>query len=263
MNRRKEAGRDAAQSHARPTRVGAGAFPPDLFDRSVASIERAYEKLEHTIGWRFLTGPRATLSPNTAIGFVTLNPGGDAEPVDHPRASSEAGSAYLIETWPGSSRGAAPLQVQVQALFGSLARHLGYQGTLSTFMNQRVLSSHLIPFRSPRFADLPRRSESVAFAQSLWTDILTHWTPRILLTIDREAFKHLRTILLQRPGARESDYQRFDTGWGTYQAEAARLIIPDSRGALTLARLPHLSTFKLFSRPACGPYLDRFLAYLV
>ena len=237
-------------------------FPPDLFDRSVESIERAYNQLGHTIGWRFLTGPRATLSPKTTIGFVTLNPGGNSEPADHPRASSEAGSAYLIETWPGSSRGAAPLQMQVQALFSSMARHLGYEGSLSTFMNQRVLSSHLIPFRSPRFADLPRRSESMAFAQSLWADILTHWRPRILLTIDREAFKNLNSILLQL-GARQTDSQHFDTGWGTYQAEAARLITPDSSGALTLARLPHLSTFKLFSRAACGPYLERFLAYLV
>jgi hypothetical protein len=228
-------------------------FPPNLFDRSVASIERAYKQLGHTIGWRFLTGPRATLSPNTTIGFVTLNPGGNSERADHPRASSEAGSAYLIETWPGSSRGAAPLQVQVQALSSSMARHLGYQGSLSTFMNQRVLSSHLIPFRSPRLADLPRRSESTAFAVSLWTDILTHWRPRILLTIDTEAFKNLNAILLQQPGARQTDSQRFDTGWGTYQAEAVRLITPGSSGALTLARLPHLSTFRLFSRAACGP----------
>lgn len=238
-------------------------FPSDLFDRSVASIERAYNQLGHTIGWRFLTGPRATLSPRTTIGFVTLNPGGSSEPADHPRASSEAGSAYLIETWPGNSRGAAPLQLQVQALFSSMARHLGNQDSLSTFMNQRVLSSHLIPFRSPRFADLPRRNESIAFAQSLWADIFTYWRPRILLTIDVEAFKNLNTILLQRHGARQTDSQRFDTGWGTYQAEAVRLIAPDSSGALTLARLPHLSTFKLFSRAACGPYLERFLAYLV
>jgi hypothetical protein len=47
-------------------------FPTDLFDRSVASIERAYDQLGHTMRWRFLTGPRATLSPETAIGFVTL-----------------------------------------------------------------------------------------------------------------------------------------------------------------------------------------------
>src|SRR2546421_606458 len=123
----------------------------DLFDRSMASIERAYVQLGHTIGWRFLTSPRATLSPKSTIGLVTLNPGGDSEPADHPRASSEAGSAYLIETWAGNTRGAAPLQLQVQALFRSLTRHLGEDGSLSTFINQRVMSAHFIPFRSPRF----------------------------------------------------------------------------------------------------------------
>ena|SRR2546429_4509463 len=165
-------------------------------------------------------------------------------------------------TWQGSGRGTAPLQLQVQALFGSLARHLGEDGSLSTFMNQRVMSAHFIPFRSPRFADLPRRRESVAFAQTLWGEILAHWTPRILLTIDTEAFKNLHAILLQQPGVRQSEHQRFDTGWGAYQAEGARLVIPGRSDTLTLARFPHLSTFKLFSRTACRPFLERFLAYL-
>src|SRR6266513_1617892 len=240
----------------------ANPFPPDLFDRSVASIERAYVQLGHWIGWRFLTGPRATLSPSTAIGFLTLNPAGETEPADHPRASSEAGSAYLSETWQGCAQGAAPLQLQVQALFGSLARHLGEEGSLSTFMNQRVMSAHFIPFRSPRFADLRRRSESVTFARTLWREILTHWTPRILLTIDTEAFKNLLAVLLQQAGVRHGDRQRFDTGWGAYQAEAARLVIPGNDDGLTLARLPHLSTFKLFSRTACTPFLERYLADL-
>ncbi len=50
--------------------------PTGIFDESTAAIERSYSQLGHTLGWRFLTGSRATLTSPADIGFITLNPGG-------------------------------------------------------------------------------------------------------------------------------------------------------------------------------------------
>ena len=233
----------------------------DLFDRSVGQIEQAYRDLGHALGWRFLTGPKATLSPRTRIGLITMNPGGDHEPEDHPRGSCEAGSAYLVEAWPGYARGRAPLQLQIQAMLGALARHLGDPSPLAQFMNERVLSAQYVPFRSPSFAALPRRRESLAFANGLWRGILAHWQPRLLITIDTETYSSLQATLLGH-SAQIIDRQHLPTGWGDYQAEVIRLSRPDGAPPITLARLPHLSRFALFGRPASRPHMDVFLRRL-
>lgn len=239
-----------------------GGVPHDLFDQCVASIDTTYARLGHALGWRFLTTPRSMLCDATEFGFISLNPGGSREPPEHPRASSESGSSYLTESWHDNPAGSAPLQRQVQALFAALARHTGHHEPLADFANQSILSAHYIPFRSPRLADLPRRQESLAFAQELWGDILRHWRPRILITIDREAYTGLSQVFCKQAGARQFDAKRFNTGWGNYQADVVRFSSSSSVHALTLARLPHLSTFKLFSRPACRPHIEDFMAYV-
>lgn len=237
------------------------AVTADVFSRSVGKIKQAYRDLGHTLGWRFLTGPKATLSPRTRIGLITMNPGGDHEPEDHPRASCEAGSSYLVESWPGYARGRAPLQLQIQAMLGALARHLGDPTPLASFMNERVLSAQYVPFRSPSFAALPRRKESLAFAHGLWRSILAHWQPRLLITIDTETCSSLQTTLTGQAG-QITDHQRFPTGWGDYQAEVIRLSRPAGAPPITLARLPHLSRFALFGRPASRLHIDVFLRRL-
>ena len=80
-----------------------GAVFPSL-EHCVDSIDAAYERLGHRLGWRFLTGPRRTFTDRTPFGLITLNPGGTHEDPEHPRSSSEKGSAYWIESWEGSLR---------------------------------------------------------------------------------------------------------------------------------------------------------------
>jgi hypothetical protein len=48
----------------------------ELFDQSVASIRKEYERLGHTLGWTFLGSPMATLSGRSEILLLTTNPGG-------------------------------------------------------------------------------------------------------------------------------------------------------------------------------------------
>ncbi|MGE3594154.1 MAG: hypothetical protein AB7N70_01295 [Dehalococcoidia bacterium] len=184
----------------------------ESFDDCIRDVEAAYKRLGHTMGWRFLTSPRATLSPKTRIALITLNPGGDREPPEHPRASSDAGSSYCVETWPGHAEGGAPLQRQVQSLCRGLQRHLNDDQPLPQFMATAVLSAHFIPFRSPSFDALHNRQASIKFGRDLWTRILNQWRPRLILTIDRESCSVLHGILMANAGTRVTSTQQFQTG---------------------------------------------------
>jgi hypothetical protein len=234
----------------------------DLFDQSIAGINDAYVSLGHTLGWRFLTGSKAALTSGADIGFITLNPGGDAESPDHPCGSCEAGNAYFTETWGANDAGKAPLQRQVQMLFTQLAAQLGETTDLREFMAARVLSGYFIPFRSPNIAALPRRRESLEFATSLWTAILDQWTPRCIVTIDTETFRVIGKLLANRPGVEVIESRLFPTGWGEIQAAALRLRRVRKDSPVTIARLPHLSRFQLFGNPVRQQHLDAFITYI-
>ena len=189
-----------------------------LFETSVASIEDAYRRLGHTLGWRFLTGPKATLAADVDMAFITLNPGGHRESPDHPRGSCESGNAYLTETWPGSERGAAPLQRQVQMLFAQLVAKLGEKRSLNDFLNTGVMSGYFIPFRSQSIAKLPHRQESSEFASRLWSSIFASRMPKCILTMDVHTYGAIRNVLSSRPTVRATDSRSFPTGWGHLKA---------------------------------------------
>lgn len=218
-----------------------------LFDSCCADIETTYHRLGHRLGWRFLSGPRATLSPACRIAFITLNPGGDYDSPNHPRESQEAGSAFLVESWDGRPAGQSKLQVQVGALFGHLAARVG-GGDHRALMNS-TLTGHFIPFRSPSFDLLGNKVESLDFGERLWSRIFEHIAPQIVITMDTHSFKRMRGIIKRsRPNDPERHMQ-LPTGWGNYMADIVHYGDPGHR--VTLARLPHLSRFTIFTSAKC------------
>ena len=236
-------------------------LPP--LDHCHARIDAAYEELGHKIGWRFLTGPSRTYIEDTRHAFITLNPGGAAEDLEHPRLSSEGGSAYWIERWLGHPCGDAPLQRQVQELFAKVARIVA-PDVISprNFVESWVLTAHFIPFRSPKSKDLHRPDESLDFARKLWSDIFAAWTPRTILTIDRKTFGKLQDILKKTRSARIVEKASFPTGWGKYPADAVRLQLPGCDDVVILGRLPHLSRFKLFAHEESRRPVQTFLDFV-
>ena len=225
---------------------------PSPFDDACDRIRVAYDELGHDLGWRFLTSPSATFDPRTEIALITLNPGGDRDRPDHPRESSEAGSAYIVEKWKSAgAAGGASLQMQIRRLFQLIAETrglpLGGDGLLS-----KSLSAQFVPFRSPNLGALPRRKEAWAFASSLWAEIFEHIAPKLVVTIDGNTFTRLLPIVEAKWGASDTQ-ERLPTGWGNVSAELVRW--NGSGGGRAVLRLPHLSTFKLFSRDACRPFV--------
>ena len=231
-------------------------------EHCVKSIEVAYARLGHQIGWRFLVGPRRTFTATTRFAFITLNPGGTHEDPAHPRSSSENGSAYWIESWKECPAGTEPLQRQIQELFARIAHSVGAKEPTRDFVETHVLAAYFVPFRSPRFNTLHRRRESIEFARQLWSDILAALTPLVLLTIGQETFKNLRRIISDRPAALVTDEQQFPTGWENVTAKACRFRVPEREEVVTLAGLPHLSQYKLMSRDACRQPVQQFLNYV-
>jgi hypothetical protein len=130
-----------------------------------------------------------------------------------------------------------------------LMRHRGEEGTVGEFLSTRVLTAHFVPFRSRSLAELHEKARSLDFARNLWARVLAAWQPRLILTIDREASDAISGILTGPLGASIIEARSFPTGWGRYQADATRYRLRGNGHAVTLARLPHLSRFTLFSEP--------------
>jgi hypothetical protein len=219
----------------------------------IADIESKYIELGHAMDWRFLTVPRSTFEAQPDIVLLTLNPGGEGSDPTHGRASCENGSAYRVESWGKSDRGRSALQLQVQSLLDSLRQRVSPTLTTNEFMDHHVLGAHYLPFRSPSLEKLPNQKKSFQFAGSLWVRILTTWTPRLVVTIDHKAFSGITNIFTRHLHLQQQPIQSFITGWGKCRADVARFISSD-RGT-TVLRLPHLSTYKLFSREQCTAHL--------
>lgn len=227
------------------------------FERAVTEIESAYLALEHTLGWRFLNVSKDVLRKNPRIALITANPGGNSIPADHGTASCESGCAYLSETWGNSKQGRSTLQKQVQKLFGAIADQTDFAGGGEALMESSLIA-YYIPFRSPRLAMLPRKKESLDFAFSLWSGLFEQIHPKLVLTIDPAAFMAIGDLLRQRFPGPPPEHRVMQTGWGAYTAEVKRFGRGDA--IATLVRLPHLSTFQLFSRPECKPFTDAIIA---
>jgi hypothetical protein len=226
-----------------------------LFSQLASDIDREYVALGHSLGWRFLSVPRAVLDAHADIALITLNPGGDRVPPDHPAESCENGVSYFVEQWGTSPRGQHRLQLQVQKLFELLNQRLQVAPSAHE-LAKRSLIGHFVPFRSPRLADLPRRAGSFAFGHVLWRRILVAVQPRLVICIDTDTHRELQNLIPTTHRVTRISSLALPTGWGTYTADLSAF---DGDRPVRLLRFPHLSTFQLFSSDKCKIAVDKIL----
>ena len=226
------------------------------FEQAVQSIRREYEALGHNLGWRFLCVSKQVLLQDPKIVFLTLNPGGRAIPSDHPAESCEAGASYVVEQWWTSKPGAHKLQRQVQELFAAIQCQVSPAHRSGVSIDASLVG-YFVPFRSPRFADLHRPKESLAFARELWDSLLSPLKPRLFLAIDPKTFSHMDKIC-RIAGGEFVTSETLPTGWGNVSAEVREYRFEDH--SAMVVRLPHLSTFQLFSRRECAGYVQEILS---
>lgn len=227
-----------------------------LFDACIEDIDAAYKRLGHTLGWRFLSVSRAVLDNPVKIALVTINPAGNAIPSDHPWQSCENGSSYIVEKWGNSTPGRSTLQVQVQEMFRLLRDTIGFSGSHEELLAQSLIS-HFVPFRSPRFDDLPRKAESVEVGRKLWSNILPRSLPRLVICLGRDVQKELRWLIPQSLSATHIGCRSHLTGWGNYTADVDSYMTP--HGSVRLLFLPHLSTWTLFTSGKSLPHMPTIL----
>ena len=201
-------------------------------DELRSAIEAEYVDVNYELGWRLLSCPIANLKKK--ICFLGLNPAGKSPDAENDGFSAEQGSSYITEIWGEYPAGQAPLQKQICALF--------------EFLNvapKNVLSGNLIPFRSPRLADLPDKHRALKFGQEIWLQILRKSEVKTIIAMGNDVTKSLSNALNITP------LDKYPSGWGNIS------IYKGERDNMKLIGLRHLSTFKIFSRPECQEYLQR------
>jgi hypothetical protein len=225
-------------------------------DQFVSAIESKYDRLGHKLGWRFLCVHSQVLQSAPQIALITANPGGDRIQPDYPSASCENGCAYLVEEWNPAPAGQHKLQRQVQCLFDAIARHSDYAQGGAGLMDSSLIG-YYIPFRSPRLASLHKKEESLAFGQWLWSELLQQVTPKLIITIDKNTYTGVGNILSKVLRVPASPSGPLPTGWGKV---TANIDTYHSASCVTkLVRLPHLSTFQLFTSTKCESHVDAII----
>ena len=211
----------------------------DFLDQLTNEIDGAYRDLGHTLGWRFITSPKRTLSPDTDVVFIALNPGGRTNNLDHPSASSEAGSAYLVESWGRNPPGENKLQLQVQSMYEIL-----------NVPPESVLSGQMVPFRSPSWDELPNRQESLRFGTAIWKQVLEYVRPRLVIGMGKSVIRPCLLNILGNP------YQSaaIPVRWGPVTVSV------DKFKYCSVVTFPHLSRFGIMTRGASRSRIEKAFA---
>lgn len=186
-------------------------------------IETEYRRRGFELGWRFLTCPEKNIGAAT-VALVTINPGGGV--FEPGRWSVEDGSAYVIERWKGCPPGQENLQRQVTRMF-----------ELMTVDPKDVLSGYLVPFRSPNWDELPKKSEALTFGEGLWREVFAQSPVKTVICFGKDTAPYLSKVLDGRLST------NVPAGWGDQTIDVYRF---GEVGKLIV--LPHLSRFGLFGR---------------
>jgi hypothetical protein len=233
------------------------------FDEIVKRIEEKSHELGINAGWRFLYGHETTLTDNNGILLITLNPGGEEAGENQGQASCNNGHAILNEVWPrrnevekqkngieiNTKPGESPLQKQLQKMFEIIEDHLGQK---RDEVLTKSLSGYFIPFRSPNWKSFIKKKdisdEAIEFSKGIWKEILQNQNPRLIICIDKIAYKNLKSILVELD-YKNSDPETKDTQWSTIIKVTCDYIEykNSTNQKLVLIRFPHLSSYKIFS----------------
>jgi hypothetical protein len=223
-----------------------------LFEMACDKIRTEYKTLGYKNGWRFLYTSRHTLSPNTKLLLIGLNPGGYDPNNRYPEeyASFESGNAYRDEPWglldsTTGNVGLNDLQKQLSALYEKVAQKINNNITRDYLMDN-TLAANFYFYRSHNSEDLENKDRAKEFSLKLWSLLLQKLNPTVIITYADDAYKGLGTIY-KRCGYSLSE-QKKATGWGKTNYCLMNLLLADK--SLMLIKLPHLSTYKIF----CGRY---------
>lgn len=222
-------------------------------------IAAQYKILGFDKAYSFLYTGRSTFTPAQKFMFVGLNPGGGDGDYQCLIAGPEGTNSYLDEDWiekPGQQNaGKHALQVQLKIFFETLCKELEIK-EWEKYMRD-TLCLNYIPFRSKNWQALGKRDKVIEFANELWADILRYIQPQALLVIDNNIRENL-TGILEASGwthdVESSCSENINWGNNKYYLDYFNKETGAGTEKMLIAKLPHLSSRKIFSRKECqGP----------
>ena len=197
-------------------------------ENKILDIEIKYNFKE---GYKLLYCPWSTIN-HSSIAFISLNPGSNMpDEADIRLLSDERGNSYEIEMHTTKS----PITHQFLELCKLLNKN-----------PSDILTGTICPFRGKSWNSFSRdqKSEGIMLGKYFWHKTLDK--VNLFICIGNDVAKNMISI---------SDFKKekiFDSGWGDIKIKRYK----DSADK-TLIHLPHLSTFKLFSRKDCLPVLEQ------
>ena len=110
-----------------------------------------------------------------------------------------------------------------------------------------------MPFRSRNLNNLKDKKEAFDLGEKIWGEILETVRPRLFICINKETAERIRKIIATTYALPKSKSYKPQTGWGDYTADIVEF---GNNAEVKLLRLPHLSSFKLFSRKECEEKIE-------
>jgi len=196
------------------------------------------EKLSHSEkelgfkeGYKFLYSPWKNIHSSN-VAFISLNPGAAPKNISMRELSDERGNSYEIEQTITKS----PITDQFL--------------TMCDFLNLKpkdILTGVVSPFRSNNWEDLnsSQKSGSLAIGEEFWRHVVARCNIKIFILCSSEpmnVFNNILDLKLEK---------KLPSGWGN--TSLRRYVGINGQKVI---QLPHLSRYKLFSRPECEKYLS-------
>lgn len=197
-------------------------------------VREAGKVLKFTEGYKILYAPWSTIG-TTDTAFLSLNPGRPPMAAELETLSDERGNSYEVERYITAS----PITAQFLALADLLGRK-----------PVEILTGVAAPFRSDRWSmvSAEKRRASLQLGRQFWEQAFAVRRPIRVIVCGSEAAK----VACDALGAKAE--LTVPSGWGEVSLRRFR-----AADGATVIQLPHLSTFKLLSRPACLPPLRSIL----
>lgn len=221
-----------------------------LFENCIDAIQKFYAAHPNLkYGWRFLYGPRNTLTNHNGLSIFGLNPAGNKYSVTE---SVGKGNAYRIETWSSARK----LQQQIILLFVNISNNLKEKLDWKELLDQ-TLTSNFIPFRSPNIKKLPDKINCIDFSENLWKRTFHNSSLKVIICIGNgklSAYHFIKSIMKNDSFCLSEKRTHI---WGTFFLKVSRLGKQDKD--IFIIGLPHLSRCPFLMEPAWLNYLVKII----
>lgn len=194
-------------------------------EKCFSQLEKLSKEFKFTDGFKLLYCPWKRLS-DARVAFISLNPGRAPDGVDISTVDDPSGNSYLVERAITKS----PLNKQFLEMCEFLNRDPG-----------QILTGAFFPFRSGKWEDLdPSQIEAgLSFCRPFWKSAISE-NVELVIVLSNFVASQIAELLDCKLETEIS------SGWGATKLRRYRA----PNGAKVI-QLPHLSTYRLFSREQC------------